>query len=191
MFVFGFLCVHFLTTFDGRSENVVIEPVVIIELAFRDVGREIFAAHLVIAADDAALKNKPESLQSYCVNGIDNVALGGVVNACMRVVGQTAVDATFISRQQTHLVGHAFTHEGFGIYLVHRLQNTSDYAALTADRANDWHLRFGNMVVPVTALALTAFLPMNVSSASTMPPSLVCGSTSAARILWHMPHAVL
>jgi hypothetical protein len=45
-----------LAPLNRRSENVVVEAVVIFELAFSDIERQIFGAYLVVAADDAALE---------------------------------------------------------------------------------------------------------------------------------------
>ena len=44
------------TSLNRRAENIIIETVVISELKFRDVQRQIFAADFVEASDDAALE---------------------------------------------------------------------------------------------------------------------------------------
>jgi hypothetical protein len=49
------------TSRNRRSENVVIEAVVVAELKFGDVERHIFGADLVERADDAALEDAPEA----------------------------------------------------------------------------------------------------------------------------------
>ena len=48
--------VRFLASLNGRSENIVIKSVIIFELAFRDVERQIFSTDFVVAADDDRLK---------------------------------------------------------------------------------------------------------------------------------------
>ena len=63
-----------------RSENVVVEAVVISELKFRDVQRQIFGADLVIAADDAALEDRPEAFNRVGVDRADNVLPRAVID---------------------------------------------------------------------------------------------------------------
>ena len=141
-----------LASFNRRSENIVVDAIVIFELTFRDVEREIFAADLVIAANDAALELRPETLNRIRVNCADNVTLSGVVDALVWVVGQAAVDAAFVGRQQADFVGNAFTHESFGISLVHRLQDTGDDVALAAYRTDDRCLGGRRMFATTSAL---------------------------------------
>lgn len=59
------------------TENVVIAPVVIPELKFRDVQRQILAADLVEAAHDAALQQRPEAINALGVHHAVNVLLPG------------------------------------------------------------------------------------------------------------------
>lgn len=51
-----------LASINRRSENVVIESVVVAKLKFRDVQRPIFGADLVERTDNAALKDAPKAL---------------------------------------------------------------------------------------------------------------------------------
>lgn len=45
----------------SEPENVRVVPVVVPELRFRDVQRQVLGRDLVIAADDAALEQRPEA----------------------------------------------------------------------------------------------------------------------------------
>jgi hypothetical protein len=57
----------FSASLNRRSENVIIEAVVISELKFRDVQRHVFGAHLVERAHHAALEDRPKALmEGYC-----------------------------------------------------------------------------------------------------------------------------
>ena len=73
-----------LASLNRRPENVVIHPVVISELKFRDVQREIFSADLVEAAHDAALQERPKTINGLRVNGSANVLFFGMANDAMR-----------------------------------------------------------------------------------------------------------
>src|SRR5882724_1601012 len=58
------------TSLNRRSENVVIEAVVVAELKFGDVERHIFGADLVERADDAALEDAPRGYRSHLIVSI-------------------------------------------------------------------------------------------------------------------------
>jgi hypothetical protein len=85
LFGIGFLFVGFLvcafavfwfmislnrsTSSDRFRENVRVFPIIIPELKLRDVKREIFPAHLMEAAHDAAFEDAPEAFNRVCVSG--------------------------------------------------------------------------------------------------------------------------
>jgi hypothetical protein len=79
------LWLSFSAPFNRRSENVVIETVIISELEFSDVQRHIFLADLVIAADDAALEDRPEAFNRVGVDCADHVGAASVVDHGMQV----------------------------------------------------------------------------------------------------------
>ena len=62
-----------LTPLDRFGEDVVVEPIIVAELEFRDVQRQVLAADLVIRADHAALNQRPEAFDGVGVNDAVNV----------------------------------------------------------------------------------------------------------------------
>ena len=62
-----------------------LETVVIFKLTFRNVQRQIFAAHLVVAANDAALEDAPEALNRIGMDCADNVLPSAVIDNAVRV----------------------------------------------------------------------------------------------------------
>jgi len=78
-------------SFNRRSKNIVVEPIVISELKLRDVQRQIFAADLVIAAHDPAFEDAPEAFDGLGVNCTDNVLAFVVIDALMREIGEPVV----------------------------------------------------------------------------------------------------
>lgn len=64
-----------LAPLNRRSENIVIEAVVIAELEFGNVERQIFAADFVEATDNAALEDAPKAFNRVRVDRADNVTL--------------------------------------------------------------------------------------------------------------------
>jgi len=49
------------TSFNRRSKNAIVEPIIVLKLALRNVEQQIFAANLMVAANDAALEHAPEA----------------------------------------------------------------------------------------------------------------------------------
>ena len=64
-------------------ENIGVQPVVVTELKFRDTRRHVPAADLVERANDAALENRPETLNRLRVNRADDILMSGVVNGAV------------------------------------------------------------------------------------------------------------
>ena len=83
------------------AEDVVILPVVVSELEFRNVERQVFSAHLVERAHDAALDERPETINGLSVDGADNVLADSVVNSRVREFpGQLPVAVELVCAKQ-------------------------------------------------------------------------------------------
>jgi len=65
-------------------ENVGVHAIVVAELKFRDVQRHVFGAHFVERADNAALEDRPETLDCVSVDRADDVLTAFVVHGLMR-----------------------------------------------------------------------------------------------------------
>ncbi len=66
---------------NGCAEDVGVAAVVISELKLRDVQRHIFGADLVERADNAALEDRPETLNRVGVDRADHVLAFGVIDS--------------------------------------------------------------------------------------------------------------
>ncbi len=64
---------HDLTSLNRRSENVVVEPIVVSELKFRNVERQIFAANFMETSDHTAFEDAPETFNRIGVDCADNI----------------------------------------------------------------------------------------------------------------------
>jgi hypothetical protein len=108
----------------GRAEDVRIVPIVVSELKFRDVQRQILAADLVEAAHDAAFQQRPEAINRLRVDDAINIlsrrVIDGLVikNLVQRIVGRV-----FIRRDQADLIGHSTADES----IQGRAVGTRDY----------------------------------------------------------------
>src|SRR5262249_46810025 len=97
----------------GLSENIGVMPMVVAELKFRNVQRHVFGAHLVECADDAALEQRPETLNRVGVNGTHNVFLFRVIHDLVRIgIAKLRVAAPRVRREQADLVRHDLLNEG-------------------------------------------------------------------------------
>ena len=67
------------------SKNIWIAAIIVAELKFRDVQRQIFTAYLVIAAHDAALNQRPETLNRVGVDRADDMLTSLMVDGTMRI----------------------------------------------------------------------------------------------------------
>ena len=118
-------------------ENIVVPAVVVPELKFRDVQRQILAADLVEAAHDAALQERPKAIDGLRVNDAIDVLLFGVPHDAMREnVIQFPIARMFVGRDQADLLGNSGANEtvqGFGIRIV---DDAGDHVALALDCAN-------------------------------------------------------
>lgn len=69
-----------LAPFDGGTKNVCVESVVISELKFSHVQRQILGTHLVERSDDTTLEDAPKALNRLRVHRADNVLPLGVID---------------------------------------------------------------------------------------------------------------
>src|SRR5579885_435751 len=113
-----------------RSENVVIESVVIFELTFRDVERQIFAADFVIAADNRPFEDAPKAFNRIRVDRADHVAVRGMPTALMVVLSQVVIDFVFIGRKQADLGRYNLAHKFFCFEFADRAENAGNDVAL-------------------------------------------------------------
>src|SRR5580698_4217839 len=68
-----------------RSENILVQPVVIAELELGHIQREVFLADLVVSADNATLNQRPEALNRVRVDSADNVTVQAVADGLVGV----------------------------------------------------------------------------------------------------------
>src|SRR5437879_4419514 len=94
------------------AENIDVLAVVVSELKFRDVQRQIFAADLVTGANNAALEDAPEPFNRVGVNGTNHIVLAALANDLVRIgAAQQPVAGMFVGREQGDLVRHGLMHK--------------------------------------------------------------------------------
>src|SRR6185437_12063388 len=148
-----------LASRNRRSKNVVIEPIVVSELKFSDVQRKVFLADFVEAADDAALKDAPESFNRVGVNRADDVTASLVIDALVRptVLSESMIRASLIGSDQAHFVANHFLHKPFGALPSDFIENAGDHVALALNGTYDRDFAGAATTAPAAA-ALAMFV---------------------------------
>ena len=106
----------------GRLENLRVVAIVVAELEFRDVQRQIFAADLVVGTHDAALNQRPEAVNGLSVHHAVNIAAYGVPHEnVFELVFQVPVSSVFVAHDQADLLRNGLPHEaiqsvGVGVF---------------------------------------------------------------------------
>jgi hypothetical protein len=96
----------------GRAEDVRVISVVVSELELGDIQRQIFAADLVEAAHDPALKQRPKAVYRLGVHNAVDVLSSGVIDGTVIVnLIQRIVSRVLVSRDQTYFFGYSLTDE--------------------------------------------------------------------------------
>src|SRR6266404_1816131 len=141
------------------AENVGFLPVVKSELKLREIQRQIFLAHTVIAAHDSALEQRPERFNRIGMHDAAHVFTRAMANYLMRqseilaAHAEQAIAAVFISRDQFNLLAiYCLPNEAIERHRVSVLDHLADDAALARDRADHGGLAFGSGEVQYLAL---------------------------------------
>src|SRR5437016_7511175 len=94
------------------SENVSVVSVIIPELKFSDVQMHVLAAHLMECADNAALEDRPETLNRLSVDRANYILALGMINEGVWVILiQAAIAHPLVSAEQTNLIRYRLMYE--------------------------------------------------------------------------------
>ena len=127
-----------LTPCNCRAEDVRIFPIVISERKLCDVQREILAADLVERAHDAALQERPETLNCVCMDRTDNVASGAVTDSGVReFLPELAIGRIVVGTKQTYFGRNCLANEFRDGRFVSAQDNARDYVALALHGADN------------------------------------------------------
>jgi hypothetical protein len=74
-----------LASFNCRSENISVLPIVIAELKLGDIERHIFSAHFMERADHATLENRPEALDGLGMDYANDILALGMIDDAMPI----------------------------------------------------------------------------------------------------------
>jgi hypothetical protein len=132
----GFFCVS-APRYCGL-ENVVVHPIVVPELEFRDVQRQIFAADLVEAAHDTAFQERPKAIDRLGVNHAVNILLFGVADEGVREIFlEFPIAGMFVSYDKADIFCNGLPNETIQSRGIGIANDAGDHIALALDRADN------------------------------------------------------
>jgi hypothetical protein len=121
-----------------RSENVIVEAIIVPELELRNVKMQVFVADIAECAHGATFEDASEALNRLSMNSADDVLVLGVVNGAVREAETKVLVADpLIGADQAYLVRHGLVDERFQGGLLDVLNNAGNYVPLAADSADN------------------------------------------------------
>jgi hypothetical protein len=123
------------------AERIRIFAIVKAPCKFVHVQRKIGLAHFVVAPNDSAFEQTPESLDCVCVGGPDYVFARAVSdNAMIHVATQQPIAGVLIGRDQFHVFGNCLANEAIECCGIGILDDLGDDHSLSGDCSDDGNL---------------------------------------------------
>jgi hypothetical protein len=140
------------------TEDVLVVTIVIAPLEFGDIQRQIFAADFVETAHDAALQERPETINRLSMDRAIDVLASAMPHDTMPF--QLAISRMIISRDQANFFRNGFADEAVQSFNVGMVDDAGHDIALALDGADNSILAFpassGRALVPMAVLFLAA-----------------------------------
>jgi hypothetical protein len=151
-----------LAAFDCLAEDVGVQSVVVPELELRDVQRKILVTDLVEVAHNAALDERPETLDCVRMNRADDMLTFGVIDGLVREpMLQSVIAVVGVSAKEADAGRDGFADEALQGRTVSAVDDTGDDVPLAPDCANDSGLErvartasFPAFLVPMAVLVV-------------------------------------
>ena len=145
------------------TKDVGIPAVVVAELKFSQVEPQIFLTHMMKAAHNATLEERPERFEVVCVNLPANIfALAVVHSLVWKILFQEAITGVFVRRNQIDRFTDGLANECIQRDSIRTLDNLADDISLPANSSDDANFAAllattdVSFFVPVAVLILTA-----------------------------------
>src|SRR5208282_540418 len=119
----------------------------IIEPKFKlgNVGRKMFFADLVIAADDPALEQRPETLNRVGMDRADYVLAFGVSDdAMIEILAEEPIPGMFVGSDQPDVLCYRFADESVKGFRIGTWDDSRANTSATLDSTNDGNLSLGS-----------------------------------------------
>jgi hypothetical protein len=146
-----------------RPEDIWVMAVVIPELKFSDIKRQILLADLVVAANDPALEDAPKALNRVGVDCADDVFASGMLDDLMWInLLDVPVAGPFVGHKQADPIGNGVHHELGENFGANRADDARHNAALAADCPDNRD--FARTKAAATAVPTSAVLVVGLST---------------------------
>jgi len=131
---------------------------------FVHVQRQIILAHFVIAADDAAFEEAPESFDAVGMSGADYVLAASVIDdAMVHIAAQQPISRMLVSRDEAGLSGNSLADEAVRCGGIGVLDHFRDDHSLARNRADHGNLARTASQSFALALVFVRFFPADIS----------------------------
>jgi len=158
------------TSPDRLSENVIIQPVIIAELKFGHIQRQILLADLVECPDHPALNQRPKAFDGVGVNRSDDILPSGVIDHDVREVFiQMLVTHPLVRTEKAHAGRDAFMDELLKRRGADVGYDTGDDAPLAAYRSRDNGLTGADATSSVPAPAFILMPVLGLAAGRSLP----------------------
>src|ERR1700730_5829594 len=128
----------------GLAEDIGVVAIVVAELKFSQIERQIFLAHVVERPNDSAFEQRPERINVLSVNLAAHVLALYMANGLMRICGrQEPIAAMLIGRNERDPFVNCPTNEPIQGRRICVLDHPTDDVTLARDRADNWNLASG------------------------------------------------
>jgi hypothetical protein len=143
-----------------RLEYIRILPVIVPELKLRQIQRQIFLAHLVIRANDAAFEQAPKRIQIRGMNIAAHIFALSMGDRLMGIVlFQVNITVPFVGRDQRNPIGNGLSDETINGCRIGSFNDFRDDVPLARDSANNatFATRASPDMLPLVAVLIFLF----------------------------------
>jgi hypothetical protein len=142
-------------------EDIGIRSIVVSKLKLRDVQRQVLPADLVEAVHDAALQQRPETIDGLRVHDAVNVLLLGMTDEAVREISfEVPITGMLIGDEQANVIGDRLANEAVQRRGIGIVDNAGDHVALALDCTDGDELASnassGMFLVPMTVAVAAA-----------------------------------
>jgi hypothetical protein len=165
----------------SRAEDIGVVPIVIPKFEFCDVQWQTFTTDFVKTAHNAALQERPETVDSLSVDNAVNVLPGSVADGLMLL--KPLVSAVFIGGDQTDFVRNRFANETIQGFHIGVFDDAGNERSLALDRADDRGLSgtasSGSALIPMAVFVLSADVGfVNFNNAHELAEVWICEASA-------------
>jgi hypothetical protein len=150
-----------LTPLNRRSENIYIKAVITPELKFGDIERHVFLADFVERPHNAALHDRPETLNRVRVDSTDNILVRGMADDTVReIAAKITIAGMLVGADQADFFRNRFIHKTIKRFGIGAVDHAGDDTAFALHCADDGSFAGAKTTSPAPALIPMLVVPL-------------------------------